>query len=117
MVRLTLDRGERCALNRRCEDGKGRAQGTRESLAAPLSDLLLDFASYHFFLALPHAELCFAVEERRELISLQLRKKKKTTHCWLALCCALGLSRHWSGALDGNIENTYCFEGYHGEIG
>lgn len=54
-----------------------------------------------------------AVEETLELISHQLRKNKKTTHCWLALCCALGLSRHRSGALDGNIENTgYSFENY-----
>lgn len=78
MVRLTLDRGERCALNSRCEDGKGRAPGTHEALSMLSAACFLDFA----VLLDSHAEAaCFAVEARQELISHQLRENKMTTHC------------------------------------
>lgn len=60
------------------------------------------------------AEVCFTVGEAENWLLINCVTNKKTTHCWLALCCALGLARHWSGALDGNIGTTHCFQrGYH----
>lgn len=77
MVRLTLDRGERCVHNSRCEDeGKGR-EGHK------------DHTNLSSFFRHPAFGLCrFAFplmqkreEENLELISHQLRENKKTSHC------------------------------------
>lgn len=111
MVRLTLDRGERCALTSRCEDGN-----TRVSLSHALTNLLLDFAGFFsspLFLSLSSSR----AEASLELVRRELRERKQTTHCCLALCGAPWLPRHWSGALDGDIDNAHCSGDWDGEIG
>ncbi|KAF0029629.1 hypothetical protein F2P81_018734 [Scophthalmus maximus] len=52
-----------------------------------------------------------------ELVRRELRERKQTTHCCLALCGAPWLPRHWSGALDGDIDNAHCSGDWDGEIG
>lgn len=80
MVRLTLDRGERCVLNSRCEDGKGRAREHMNLSLTCFRTPLSFFFSFFSFLVfgLTHAEAVYCVvEETLDMFSRELRKNQE----------------------------------------
>lgn len=106
MVRLPLDRGERCAHNSVCEDGKGRAQGTHEAVSKPT------WNSFHFNDQLHAYVVCSVVDETPELIFTNCVKRRPHIVDWL--CFARWGSRVIGAAHLMGISRTqglsYSFE-------